>query len=387
MISIGLGHEGVNLMRVRSFPFWVVYFFLLFNASCAQRESGVTKTKEIPVREEVSVSADPYRATGDAPGDYRAQRLSGDYRQNKAVDQFIDRLVTQYGFSREYLLGLFSQAKRKQWTLDYLAKEKPTGSPKPGAWTRYRAQFLDDRHISSGVRFWSMHASALKRAYDEYGVSPEYILGILGVETIYGSNLGNHRIIDALTTLSFDYPRRADYFRSELEKFLVMCRGEGVDPSKPKGSYAGAMGLGQFMPSSFLEYAVDFNGDGKKNLWDPEDAIGSVAHYFSGYGWQREARVTLPVKVLGSSIGLKTGYDTSYSPEELEMAGIGLSGSLKAAETGSVSLLRLSSTRGDEYWVGFKNFYVISRYNHSTHYSMAVHQLAQAIRKAYMGLE
>lgn len=373
-------------MRFRSLSACMILLFMMLNASCVQRESGVTRKEQIPSKAEVLVGADPYHVTGDSPGNYRSQSLSGDYRQNKALDSFIDRMVSQYGFSREYLLGLFSQAKRKQWTLDYLAKEKPTGAPKPGAWTRYRAQFLDDRHISSGVKFWSLHASALKRAYDEYGVSPEYILGILGVETIYGANLGNHRIIDALTTLSFDYPRRADYFRSELEKFLVMCRGERVDPSKPKGSYAGAMGLGQFMPSSFLEYAVDFNGDGKKNLWDPEDAIGSVAHYFSGYGWQREARVTSPVQVQNQPIGLKTGYDSSYSLEELEMAGVELGGSVKTAEMGPVSLLRLSSVRGDEYWVGFKNFYVISRYNHSTHYSMAVHQLAQAIRKAYMGL-
>lgn len=326
----------------------------------------------------------PHHPGGDAGGFYSATRLTGDYAGYPRLTRFIDRMTREQGFSSEYLQGLFSQAKRKQWTLNYLAKEKPTLPPSPGAWTRYRSRFLDEQHIGAGVSFWGRHARTLQRAYEEYGVNPEHILGIMGVETIYGANLGNHRILDALTTLAFDYPRRADYFEEELESFLVMCRDEQQDPSIPKGSYAGAMGLGQFMPSSFLKFAVDFDGDGRKNLWDADDSIGSIANYFAGHGWKKDQSVVSPATVgEGGAAGLKTGFDATYSASDLAEYGIYPRGQTPLNQP--LRLLKLRAQDGDQYWLGFDNFYVITRYNHSTHYAMAVHQLAEAIRRRYAG--
>lgn len=317
---------------------------------------------------------------------YAASRVTGDYMGYREVDEFIQRMASKHGFPREYLNGLFSQAQRKEWTLNYLARE--TGSaatkPRPGAWSRYRSQFLTEQHIASGVEFWRRHGAALRRASDRYGVPPEYIVGIMGVETVYGRNMGNHRVIDALTTLAFDYPRRGDYFSEELENFLVMTRAERMDPTRPLGSYAGAMGLGQFMPSSFLRWAVDFDDDGRLDLWQPEDAIGSIANYFAEHGWRKGGTVVTPaVAISADAETLESGYDTQYSVSQLVNWGIRPTVPLQTAER--LRLLRLRANDGDEYWLGHHNFYVITRYNHSTHYAMAVHQLAQAVKQRYLG--
>ncbi len=325
------------------------------------------------------------RAEGNAGGFYAASSLTGDFRGYPEAERFIDKMVKAQGFSRDYLYGLLSQAKRKTWTIEYMNREKPTTQPKPGGWTRYRAKFLDDRHIEAGVHFWSRHESALKRATRETGVPPEVILGIMGVETIYGANLGSHRVLDALATLAFDYPRRADYFLSELESLLIMAREESLDPSRPIGSFAGAMGLGQFMPSSFLKYAVDFDGNGRKDLWDPEDAIGSIAHYFQAHGWQTGEPVVTDAVVMGHlEPELKTGFDSHYSPSALRDYGIRPA---RGEVFGETSLLALSTTNGDQYLLGFPNFYVITRYNHSTYYALAVYQLGQAIKQRYSGFD
>jgi membrane-bound lytic murein transglycosylase B len=357
--------------------------FLGFSG-CAEREvAGGSGTVVRPTPKPRPVTQPVVTESGDAGGRYHATRLSGDFAAYPAAERFVDKMVSQHGFSREYLYGLLSQAKRKEWTIEYMNREKPTVTPKPGGWTRYRAKFLDERHISAGVNFWANHGAALERASQQYGVSPEHILGIMGVETIYGANLGKDRIVDALATLAFDYPRRADYFESELESLLIMARQERMDPSKPVGSFAGAMGLGQFMPSSFLKYAVDFDGDGRKNLWDPDDAVGSIAHYFAEFGWRPGEPVVSPAEVAGSQVeGLKSGFDTRYSLSELASYGVRPTGSFPAKE---VSLLKLSTTQGDDYYIGYPNFYVITRYNHSTYYAMAVHQLGQAIKKRFKG--
>lgn len=316
-------------------------------------------------------------------GYYAAPYLSGDYARYPALENFIERMVSQQGYSRDYLYGLFSQVQRKRWTLDYMNREAPTpsGKPSPGSWSRYRSKFLTEQHIAAGANFWARHAAALRRASSQYGVPPEYIMGIMGVETLYGANFGKDKIIDALATLAFDYPRRSAYFLEELENFLVMTRDEGMDPMQPRGSYAGAMGFGQFMPSSFLKFAVDFDGDGRRDLWNPEDAIGSVANYFAGHGWRAGQPVAIPTSVSGTAASaLESGYDTHYSLAML--AGYGVQTS-QVPPTDNVRLLRLSTTSGEEYWLGYDNFYVITRYNHSTHYAMAVHQLAQAIKQRY----
>jgi membrane-bound lytic murein transglycosylase B len=203
------------------------------------------------------------------------------------------------------------------------------------------------------------------------------------VETRWGRIMGKTRIIDALATLSFAYPRRADYFTGELENFLVMARDEGFDPFAPRGSFAGAMGYGQFMPTAFHEYAVDFGGDGRRDLWNPVDAIGSVANYFKGHGWRTGEPVAVLAAVSGPAAGtLKTGFDTSYPLSAL--AGYGVIPTGPTGSASAASLLQLDVGTGYQYWLGLHNFYVITRYNHSTYYAMAVYQLGRAVR-ARMG--
>ena len=300
------------------------------------------------------------------------------------MEQFIDQMVGKHGFQRDYLYGLFSQAERQEWTLNYLTKGDQTikSAPRVGGWTRYRAKFLDDYHVSKGIDFAELHRSTLERAARQYQVPQEYILAILAVETKFGGYLGTHRIIDALTTLSFDYPRRSEFFREELEAFLVMSRQEGFDPSQPEGSFAGAMGLGQFMPSSFLQFAVDFDQDGRRDLWDPGDAIGSIANYFVQHGWKPDQPVVIP---LNGSIpaGLEPGISRHYSLDEIMCSG-GASGQTCNSDE-PVNLLRLRHSSHDQYLIGCPNFYTITRYNNSVYYAMAIHELAQAFRERSVG--
>jgi membrane-bound lytic murein transglycosylase B len=316
-------------------------------------------------------------------GFYSAATVTGDYAGYPALSQFIDKMVKEHGFERNYLNGLFSQAKRKQWTLNYFADSDKHlgGKPSAGSWSRYRAKFVDERHISAGIQFWQQHRAALQRATAEYGVPAEYILGILAEETTFGSFVGNHRVLDALTTLGFDFQRRGEYFRGELENFLIMTRDEQIDPVKPVGSFAGAMGLGQFMPTSFLKWAVDFNGDGRRDLWNPDDAIGSVANYFSQHGWQRGKPVVSKAHVKNADIPLEPGLNTEYSLSDLQNAGIFPAEPCQCEPP--LRLLLLRHQKNDEYRLGHTNFFVITRYNQSTNYAMVVHELAQAMKAGY----
>jgi len=311
-----------------------------------------------------------------------AAEVRGDFAATSAVAPFIERMHERHGFAPAELGALLSQAEREQWIIDLMDRQAPSGRPSAdGGWNRYRAKFLTPQTIEGGLQFWARHASTLERASARYGVPPQYIVAILGIETRYGGYVGDTRILDALATLAFAYPRRADYFTDELESFLVMSREEGVDPRVPRGSYAGAMGLGQFMPSSFLRYAVDFDGDGRRDLWNPTDAIGSVAHYFQGHGWRAGEPVAVPAELRpgASARAFKTGFDTRYSPRELEAGGVVLPALAQGA--GAPSLLGLDTLGADEYWLGFENFRVITRYNRSTYYAMAVHQLGETLRE------
>ncbi len=300
----------------------------------------------------------PYRNTGAIPvpenaPDYQAQSLTGIYTHSLPVHSFIRRMVLAHGFSEGYLNSLFSKAQRLDYVIRLENSPQFTGPkpvhPKKGSWTRYRQQFITEAHINNGVAFWSSNADAIQKASITYGVDPEYIVAIIGVETFFGRNIGKTCAFNALTTLAFDTQRRAKFFTAELENFLLMTREEGYEPLKPVGSWAGAMGLGQFMPSSFRSLAVDFNNDGHRNLWDQHDAIGSVAHYFSRNGWQNNRPVAEQIR----------GY-------------------------GGESIIELSATSGSEYWRVHPNFKVIKKYNNSDKYAMAVHQLAQAIKQRYL---
>ena len=252
-------------------------------------------------------------------------------------------------------------------------------------WYAYRDIFVNNRRIRGGVKFWRTHAATLAEAERVYGVPPEIVVAIIGVETQYGGNMGSYRVLEALSTLAFDYPRRADYFRKELANYLLMTRAEGIDPLALRGSYAGAMGLGQFMPSSFLSYAVDFDGDGHRDLWgNPRDAIGSVANYFNKHGWRSGEQVTVPASVSGA--GYSGLVSRKLSPPKDSVASLQAQGvSPRGPVSGSQAamLLEFEGRNGPEYWLGFTNFYVITRYNHSRLYAMAVYQLSQEIREQY----
>lgn len=314
---------------------------------------------------------------------HNVMQMGGDFANNPNAQQFIDKMVNKHGFDRQQLQEILSQAKRLDSVLRLMDNQAPTTSVKPpsgpnGAWLRYRKKFITPDNVQNGVVFWNQYEDALNRAWQVYGVPPEIIVGIIGVETRWGRVMGKTRILDALATLSFNYPRRAEYFSGELETFLLMARDEQDDPLNLKGSFTGAMGYGQFMPSSYKQYAVDFSGDGHINLWDPVDAIGSVANYFKAHGWVKGDQVA--VMANGQAPGLPNGFKTRYSISQLAAAGLTPQQSLGNHQ--QASLLRLDVGTGYQYWYGLPNFYTITRYNHSTHYAMAVWQLGQAVALA-----
>lgn len=295
--------------------------------------------------------------------------------------QFAADMVARHGFDADALGVLLDRATYRQEIID--AMGRPYES-KP--WHRYRLLFLTPERIAGGVSFWRQNAEVLSRAEDAYGVPPEIIVSILGVETSYGRRLGSHRVLDALTTLGFSYPKRADFFQGELEQLLLLNQEGQVDALAAKGSYAGALGQPQFIPSSYRAYAVDFDQDGKRDLWSSNaDVVGSVANYLKRHGWRRDEPVAFPVRVSGTlpadlAVGEKSPIAPNTSVDYLRSVGVEWQGAGGAEMP--ATLLRLDG-EGDEYWVALENFYVITRYNHSNLYAMAVYQLAQAIRERY----
>lgn len=297
---------------------------------------------------------------------------------------FIDEMVAEHGFDRAELETVFDDVEVKDSILKAISR--PAERSKP--WYDYRNIFITDSRINGGVAFWQEHKEALAHAEATYGVPAEIIVSILGVETRYGGNVGGYRVIDALSTLAFRYPPRSPFFRSELEHFLILTREEQMSQLDPVGSYAGAMGLGQFMPSSYRAYAVDFDGDGHRDIWtNHTDAIGSIANYLKVHGWvpgqsiihRTETTKSLPEKMLENAL------KPSYSREELAVAGFSLA--QLPAGNDVLSIVTLTQPDGEEYWLGRQNFYAITRYNHSRMYAMAVTQLAQAIRQQFGELQ
>jgi membrane-bound lytic murein transglycosylase B len=289
---------------------------------------------------------------------------------------FVDEMVAEHAFDRAELTGLLSHAELRAEILETISRP---AEAKP--WHAYRPIFVNATRIEEGVRFRTQYAEVLVRAEAEYGVPAEIVAAIIGVETRYGQNTGRHRVLDALTTLAFHYPPRRDFFRSELKHFLVLTREEGVDPLTLQGSYAGAMGWPQFMPSSFRAYAVDFDGDGRRDLWSsPVDAIGSVAAYLAAHRWQRGGAIAEPATVSGEQYQalLRKDMQPQFSAGELRTRGVAWASApdLDAA----AALLELDGETEKEYWLVFNNFYVLTRYNRSPLYAMAVYQLSQGIR-------
>lgn len=295
--------------------------------------------------------------------------------QNEEVQNFIKEISQKHGFKQDELENLFARVEFKQKIIDAITR--PAES-KP--WHQYRPIFVTNTRIKEGVEFWKKNREDLERAQREYGVPPEIIVAIIGVETRYGRHKGGHRVMDSLSTLAFGYPKRAKFFRRELEQYLLLAREENLDPLSIKGSYAGAMGKPQFISSSYRNYAVDFDGDGKRDLWNnTSDAIGSVANYFKRHKWQPGGMVTTPA-IVGSNhikVLVKKGYKPHSTVAELGKRGVTPKTKVNSNEMGA--LIELENVAGREYWLGLNNFYVITRYNHSPLYAMAVYQLAQAI--------
>ncbi len=286
-------------------------------------------------------------------------------------------MAEQHKFSEARLLEMFRQVRVRSEIVETIERPRETQP-----WYDYRKLFLTDEHVSRGAEFWSKHATALARAKREYGVAPEVIVAILGVETRYGRNGGQYPVVDALTTLWLHYPPRADFFKHELEDVLLLARELNVDPRSIKGSYAGAIGMPQFMPSSYRRYAVDFDGDGKRDLVrSPEDVIGSVANFLHVHGWEDGGPLVDDVELHGTlyfwieHLGVKPA---------LNVAGLARYGILPRAEVAAerrAALIGLEGETGPIYRLGYNNFYVITRYNRSKRYAMVVVELATRLRR------
>jgi membrane-bound lytic murein transglycosylase B len=294
------------------------------------------------------------------------------------LDAFIDEMVAKHQFDKQQLQQIFQQVEVKDSILKAIAR--PAEKSKP--WYEYRKIFLTQSRINGGAAFWEQHKESLDRAEKEFGVPAEIIVAILGVETRYGGNVGGYRVIDALSTLAFRYPPRSPFFRSELENFLILTREEDKAALEPVGSYAGAMGLGQFMPSSYRAYAVDFDHDGHRDIWtNPDDAIGSIANYLKRHGWVAGQSIVHRTSLAGSlpQALIDKGMKPSISRAELGQASVSLEN--LPAGNDPLALIDFTQEDGQEYWLARQNFYAITRYNHSTMYAMAVYQLGEAIRE------
>jgi membrane-bound lytic murein transglycosylase B len=296
-----------------------------------------------------------------------------------ALEPFIQRMVQKHNFEQHHLLQVLAQAKIQPSIIQAISRP---AERKP--WYQYRPIFVNQQRIEGGVRFWQKNRASLLRAQQEYGVAPEIIVAIIGVETRYGNHQGRYRVIDALATLAFAYPPRSKFFTSELEHYLLMTREHRLDPLQLTGSYAGAMGQPQFISSSYRSYAVDFDGDGHSDIWqNPVDAIGSVANYFQRHGWQPGQPVAVELEVGDINIQhlltdeLEPGYPVAMFRK------LGLKIPRHFDDAAPAKLLQLEVLGGYVYWLGLQNFYVITRYNHSPLYAMAVYQLSKKIREQY----
>lgn len=306
-----------------------------------------------------------------------------DYSTHPLAPAFIDEMVQQHGFTAAEVKQLLSKAQKRQPILDAIARP----AEKSKTWKEYRPIFIVPMRVTNGVAFWHEHRAALELAEKEYGVPAEIIVSIIGVETNYGRNMGSWYVMDALSTLAFDYPPRAPFFRSELVNYLILTREQKHDPLEFKGSYAGAMGYGQFMPSSYRNYAVDFSGDGFTDIWNnPTDAIGSVANYFKKHGWQTGKAVVVPAKLsqARNQVLANEAFNQVVQPgvtiNDWKKSGVvpvtKVDGKIPAIA------IEFDGAKGLEYWFGLQNFYTITRYNRSPMYAMAVYDLSVEIKNA-----
>lgn len=303
------------------------------------------------------------------------------FAERAEVQKFIQVMTKKHGLNKDRLTSLL------QITPDNKVLEAISKPFEEATWQKYRDRFVSTERATAGVAFWKKHEAILKKASTQFGVPAEIIVAIIGVETNYGQNTGKFPVLRTLATLAFDYPKRAPFFKSELKEFLLLLSEEGLDPNNTFGSYAGAMGTPQFMPSSWRRYAVDFSGSGKRNLIaNAADAIGSVANYFKAHGWKTGAPIVTKAIVKGTqvkniSIADKKNPKPTLPLKHLVKNNIVPESKLPVIEETLTSLLVLNNApNAQEYWIGLQNFYVITRYNHSVNYAMAVYQLSERIR-------
>lgn len=294
--------------------------------------------------------------------------------ESPAIPGFIDEMVAKHQFKRRELERLFERAQYQQSVIDAISAP---ATLKP--WPEYRANFINDARINAGLKFWKQNASIVRRAEEKYGVPQAVIVALIGVETFYGQQAGTYRIVDALATLAFNYPPRADFFRSELEQYLLLARDQEFNLLSVRGSYAGALGMPQFMPSSYRKYAVDFNGNGKIDLLhERADAIGSAANYLKQYGW-----VAGEPMALRSKVGADVCVGDISAPRSVSAwTAAGVTPAETVAGDKVARLLDFTVPEGKEFWLAFSNFDVVKTYNSSNFYAMSVLQLAEALNHA-----
>lgn len=311
-----------------------------------------------------------------------ADRTEPDYASRAEVREFVREMSTRHGFDQAELLQWFSQVRYSARVVS-LMTPAPPGTKR--SWAAYRSRTLDPIRVEVGLAFWRDNQDNIKRASDRFGIPPEIIVSIIGIETMYGRYTGNFRVLDTLTTLAFDFPRRAEFFRSELEQFLLLVRDQRLDPFGPRGSYAGAMGVPQFMPGSIRRHAVDFDSDGRIDLMrSNSDAVGSVASFLANHGWRPgepthfQARLASEAKATPL---IEAGIEPKFTIAQL--ATYGVTSPQKVPPAMPLALIDLPN--GDDptsYYLGATNFYVITRYNRSSFYAMAVIDLAAELRGA-----
>lgn len=304
-----------------------------------------------------------------------------DIKQDNVI-RFIDEMVKDHKFDRKYLREILSKAKRKESIIKLISAP----AERTLDWSDYRKIFITDERIMTGVNFWKNNKEMLERIESETGVPIEIIVGIIGVETYFGRITGNDRVIDALTTLAFEYPPRSVFFKKELKHFLILTREEELNPLVPMGSYAGAMGRPQFMPSSFRAYAVDSSGNGKRDIWgDWADVSGSIANYFLAHKWRTNEDVAVKAYLgrewKGKAPKPSNILKISNTLESLRNKGVQFT--TKLTDKSKAELLTFKGNNGIEHWIGFHNFFVITKYNHSVMYALAVHQLGQLIASKF----